>query len=80
MSEGFLDRFRSAKCSSDPEAAEIMGHHLCALSPFLKYIPSKISDVVKKIFEFLFMIPRSTKVHLNTYLFFEFNLSTFDGT
>ncbi|XXG80699.1 hypothetical protein AAC387_Pa09g1507 [Persea americana] len=58
--EGLLQQLLSLKWS-EPALAEILGRHLDALGPFLKYFPDAIGAVINKLFELLISLPHALK-------------------
>lgn len=55
---------------SEPALAEILGRHLDALGPFLKYFPDALGAVINKLFELLTSLPHALKVVLDLHCLF----------
>eukprot|EP01018_Ginkgo_biloba_P008898 Gb_10620 [translate_table: standard] len=54
--EGILQRLLSINCT-EPALVEILGRHLDAMGPFLKYSPEAVSGVIQKLFHLLTSLP-----------------------
>ncbi|XVF31221.1 hypothetical protein REPUB_Repub16aG0127000 [Reevesia pubescens] len=54
--EGFLRELLSLNWT-EPALVEVLGHHLDAMGPFLKYFPDAVGSVINKLFELLNSLP-----------------------
>ncbi|KAL5701386.1 histone deacetylase [Ranunculus cassubicifolius] len=58
--EGLLQQLLSLKWS-EAELAEVLGHYLHALGPYLKFVPDAVGAVINKLFELLTSLPTTLK-------------------
>lgn len=60
---GLLQQLLSLKWN-EPELIKVHVHYLEAVSPFLKYFPDAVGNVINKLFELLTSLPHVVKVSL----------------